>query len=337
MPGLALAVLLGALVAPAAAGAANCGGNRPCACGDKVVQDYRLPADLGPCPKDGLRLGRRVVLDGGGHTIRGSGAKGVGVRIGEDASGSRVSNLVVTGFFHGVRLVETRGSELSDVEAHGNGDPGEREGYGIDVAGGSSDNVITRVNVHHNSDEGIHVGAHAARNRISDARVHDNGRENVYFLGCTDNRLERSTMRGSGVGNASVYVKFASGTVLEGNTIEGGVIQIRGGSRGTTLIDNTVRDGSIVLQEQDDRRFGSGAPSSTTIRGGRITSSEACIRVEAGTGTRIEDVALSCPEGIRVARGVRVAVSGAGDPPVRCARGETCFERLPSDSTRNSP
>jgi nitrous oxidase accessory protein NosD len=329
-----IALLLAALASwasrAAVAEAANCGGERPCACGDKVVEDYRLPADLGPCPKTGLRLGPRVTLDGGGHAVRGPGTTGVGVRIGDDASGSRVSHLVVTGFLHGIRLVGARDVRIADVEAHGNGDPGEREGYGIDVASAASGNVLERVRVHHNADEGIHVGTDAAGNRIADAQVHDNGRENVYFLACRDNRLERSTVRAPGSGNASVYVKFASGTVLEGNTIEGGPVQIRGGSSGTTLSGNTIRDGGVVLQDQDDRRFGSGAPSATTIRGGSIASSGACVRVEAGTGTRIEDVTLACRDGIRVARGVRIAIrpSSSGEPQVRCAGDERCFERL---------
>jgi len=327
-------LLLATLALPASRAAdveaANCGGKRPCSCGDKVVQDYRLPADLGPCPKTGLRVGRAVTLDGGGHTVRGPGTTGVGVRIGDDGSGARVENLTVTGFLHGIRLVGARDVRVVGVEAHGNGDPGEREGYGIDLASGASGNVIERVRVHHNADEGIHVGTDAAANRIVDAQVHDNGRENVYFLACRDNRLERSTVRAPGGRNASVYVKFASGTVLEGNTIEGPV-QVRGAARGTTLEGNTLRDGGVVLQEQDDRRFGSGAPSATTVRGGSITSSAACVRVDAGSGTRVEGVALSCPGGVTVARGVRVAVVGkpgaGGEPTVRCAGDDPCLER----------
>jgi hypothetical protein len=52
------------------ADAANCGGKRVCACGDKVTKDYVLPADLGPCTGHGLRLGAAVTVDGGGHVIR---------------------------------------------------------------------------------------------------------------------------------------------------------------------------------------------------------------------------------------------------------------------------
>lgn len=330
---VAATVLL--LAAADAAVAANCGGERVCSCGDKVVQDYRLPADLGPCRGSGLRVGASVTLDGGGHTIRGAGpgVEGAGLRIGDDASGARVQSLRVTGFEHGVRLVGARNVRLTDVEAYGNGDPGPREGYGIDVSSGASDNVLERVKVHDNADEGIHVGTDAARNRIVDAQVRDNGRENVYFLACRDNRLERSTLSGSGSGNASVYVKFASGTVIEDSTVSGGPIQIRGGSRDTRLVGNRLRDAAVILEEQNDKRFGRGAPSGTELSGGSIESAGACVRIESATGTRVEDVTLTCPDGIRVGRGSRVAVrlpgsTAGGKLPVRCAGSGDCVERL---------
>jgi len=316
--------------------AANCGGDKVCACGDKITQDYNLTADLGPCRDGGLRIGAAITFDGGGHTIRGPGpgTEGAGLRIGEDGSGARVQNLAVTGFEHGIRLVGARNVRLTDVEAYGNGDPGPREGYGIDVSSASSDNVLERVKVHDNADEGIHVGTDAARNRIVDAQVRDNSRENVYFLACHDNRLERSTLSGSGSGNASIYVKFASGTVVEDTTVSGGPIQIRGGSRDTRLIGNRLRDAAVILEEQDDKRFGRGRPSGTELRGGSIDSSGACVRIESASGTRIEDVSLTCPDGVRVGRGNRVAVrlpttgTGKGRLPVRCAGGSDCVDDL---------
>jgi nitrous oxidase accessory protein NosD len=334
----AFAMVVGAaasLSLSAVAEAASCGGDKPCACGDKVTRDYTLTADLGPCPDNGLRVGGAVTLDGGGFTIRGPGpgVAAAGVRIGDDGNGAVVRNLTVTGFENGIRLVGARNVRLTDVVAHGNGDPGPREGYGIDVSSAASDNVLERVNVYGNADEGIHVGTDAARNRIVDAQVHDNGRENVYFLACRDNRLERSRVWGSGAGNAAVYVKFASGTVLEGNTISDGAVHVRGGSTGTELIDNTLRNAVVVLEDQNDKRFGRGSPSATTVRGGSIDTSDSCMRIAAGTGTRIDGVKLTCPDGIRVAKGVRVAVvgSGADEAAIRCAGGGSgCVQRLPT-------
>jgi putative cofactor-binding repeat protein len=330
----AIAVVALLLASPSTASAGRCGGKKLCVCGDKVFHDYTLPADLGPCAKEGLRIAAPVTLDGGGHVIRGGGpsTKGAGLRIGEEGSGAQVRNLTVTGFEHGVRLVGARNVHLTDVEAHHNGDPGPREGYGIDVSQAASDNVLERVKVHDNADEGIHFGANAARNRVTGAQVYDNSRENVYFLSCSDNRLENSKLHRSGTGNASIYVKFATGTVIQGNTVDGGSIQIRGGARDTQLIDNTL-SGTVILEEQDDRRFGPGKPSGTVVRGGRITASDACVRVEAATGTRVEGVTMTCPEGIRVGKGSRVAVrapEGVAEAkvPVRCAGGDDCAERL---------
>ena len=40
----------------ATARAGDCGGPRPCSCGDRVVESTILAADLGPCPRDGLRV-----------------------------------------------------------------------------------------------------------------------------------------------------------------------------------------------------------------------------------------------------------------------------------------
>jgi nitrous oxidase accessory protein NosD len=316
------------------ADAANCGGKRLCACGDKVVKDYVLPADLGPCSGNGLRIGAAVTFDGGGHVIRGRGpgTQGSGLRIPVEASGATIRDVRVTGFANGVRLVGARNVRLEGVEADGNGDPGPREGYGIDVSQAASDNVLERVKVHGNADEGIHVGTDASRNRIVDAQVWDNSRENVYFLACHDNRLERSKVWGSGRSNAAVYVKFATGTVIEGNSISGGPVQIRGGARGTTLADNTLSGAGVVLEAQDDKRFGSGTPSDTTVRGGSISAPDFCVRIAAASGTSVSDVKMSCPDGIKVARGSRVAVREAGGArvAVQCADGGTgCVQGQP--------
>ena len=307
------------------ADAANCGGNRVCACGDKVVKDYVLPADLGPCSGNGLRIGGAVTLDGGGHVIRGRGpgTQGSGLRIPVEASGATIRDVRVTGFANGVRLIGARGVRLEGVEADGNGDTKSREGYGIDLSQAASDNVLERVKVHGNADEGIHVGTEASRNRIVDAQVWGNSRENVYFLACHDNRLERSKLWGSGRGNAAVYVKFATGTVIEGNSISDGPVQIRGGARGTTLADNTLSGAGVVLESQEDKRFGSGTPSDTTVRGGSITAPDFCVRIAAASGTSVSDVKMSCPDGIKVARGSRIALREGAGPrvPVRCADG----------------
>jgi hypothetical protein len=299
------------------ADAAKCGGDRECQCGDRVVESYRLPRDLGPCPELGLEIAAAIELDGGGHTITGKG-KGVGLKLGPAANGSQVRDLRLTRFHLGVRLQETSGTRLEGIEAFRNGDRKKHEGYGIDIAQRASKNVLSRVRVHDNADEGIHVGAFAHANRIVDSEIWGNYRENVYFLANRSSRLERSRMRSPGQGAANVYIKFSRDSVLDGNTIEGGTVQIRGASEGTQLLNNTLADASIVLQSQKDRRFGSGQPSHLTIRGGKIAIDGSCIRVEAGSDIEIEATQLQCRDAVAIEGKSDVALRDVENESIRC-------------------
>lgn len=320
---LALGLLAGGAwpLAPLAAGAADCGGARRCRCGDTVVEDYVLTDDLGPCEKDGLRVRRPVVLDGNGHLVRGRGTAGSrGIQVDGKGSGARIRNVGVTGFERGIRLLKVERVRVEGVAAHDNGDRVARVGYGIDLAGGASRNVLERVQVFRNADEGIHLGSGAHENRIVDSEIHDNGRENVYFLRNHGNVLARSTVRGAD--SAAVYVKHAARSVIEGNTIVGAPIHLRGDTRDTRIVDNVLRDAGVVLQRYRDKdaKIGLRAPASTTIRGGSIASPGACVRVEGATGTVVEDTALACPQQVSIDDG-SVAVVGAVVPAaaVRCA------------------
>lgn len=316
---LAAAGITQAALLAAMAEAADCGGARKCRCGDQVVADYTLTEDLGPCEQHGLRVRRPVVLDGNGHLVRGRGTPGsYGVQVDGKGSGARIRNVGVTGFERGVRLVKVERVRVESVAAHDNGDLEARVGYGIDLAGGSSRNVLQNVQVFRNADEGIHVGSGAHENRIVDAEVHDNGRENVYFLRNHGNVLARSTVRGAV--SAAVYVKRAARTVLEGNTIEGAPVHVRGDSRDTRMLDNVLRGAGVVLQRYRDKdaKIGMRAPAATVIEGGRIAADGACIRLEGATGTLIDKVALECPEQIALDdASVEVVATGVED--VRCA------------------
>lgn len=283
-----------------------------------MVADYTMTADLGPCPSDGLRVRRAVTLDGGGHLVRGSGTRGsYGVQVDAKGSGARIRNLAVTGFERGIRLVKAERVRLEAVAAHGNGDAKARVGYGIDLAGGSSRNVLERVQVFGNADEGIHVGSGAHENRIVDSQIYDNSRENVYFLRNHGNVLARSTLRGSGT---AVYVKHAARTVLEGNRIDGAVVHVRGASRDTRLIDNVLAESAVILQRYHDKdaKIGTQAPAGTTIKGGRIVSQGPCVRVEGAVGTVLEGVALECPQQVSIADATVTAVA-TRVVDVRCA------------------
>ncbi len=289
--------------------AAECGGQRECRCGDTVVEDYVLPANLGPCAGHGLRVRRRVVLDGGGHVIRGSGARGTfGVQVDTRGAGSKIMNLAVTGFERGIRLVKVEGVRVSRVAAHGNGDFRNRVGYGIDLSGGASRNVLERVQVFDNADEGIHLGSGAHENLIVEAQIYDNSRENVYFLRNHGNVLRSSELRGAG--SASIYIKHAARTVLQGNRISDGIVQIRGAARDTRLIDNVIERGAIVVQGYRDKdpKVGLRFPSGTLVRGGRVSGPDACVRVEGGDGTTLERVTLRCDRPLVRSGGAEVRI-----------------------------
>ncbi len=301
---------LAAISRPAPSAAGDCGGARPCGCGDRVVQSTILADDLGPCPGDGLRLVAGVSLDGGGHAIRGSKpVDTAGVIVTERAAGAFVQNLEVSGFERGIRLVGARGAQLSNVRSHHNGDRRTRVGYGIDLAGGSSGNRIERCRIHDNADEGVHFGTASAGNKLLHSEIADNFRENVYFLESSGNVVEDCDVRGGG--NDSFYVKNSRGTVIARNRVGDRPLTVRGSSSGTVLSDNRIEGTGILVTDYRDKKTGELlVPARTAIRGGRISNRRACVRAEAGSGTTIESVELDCPDDVSVAGGA--SVTGIG-------------------------
>ncbi len=100
---------------------------------------------------------------------------------------------------------------------------------------------------------------------------------------------------------------------------------------------NTLSGAGVVLESQNDKRFGPGTPADTTVRGGSITAPDFCVRIAAANGTSVEDVKMSCPDGIKVARGNRIAVREAGGArvAVQCGDGGTgCVE---GSGSRSAP
>lgn len=297
--------------------AGDCGGPRPCGCGDRVVQSTILAADLGPCPGDGLRLVAGVSLDGGGHAIRGSRpVDTAGVIVTERAAGGFVQNLEVSGFERGVRLVGARGAQVTNVHSHHNGDRRTKVGYGIDVAGGSSGNRIERCRVHDNADEGVHFGSASSGNKLLRSEIADNARENVYFLDSSDNVVEDCEVRGGG--NDSFYVKNSRGTVLARNRVADRPLTVRGSSIATVILDNRLEGAGILVTDYRDKKTGETlVPARTTVRGGRIANRGACLRSEAGSSTTIEGVELACKDDVVVSGGS--VVTGVGTKlSVRC-------------------
>lgn len=258
-----------------------------------------MGTSLGPCKKLGLTVRAGVTLDGGGHTIRGSRTKGShGVVLDEKSHGAVVKNFVVTGFERGVRLAGVEGGRVEGVESHHNGDPIAHKGYGIDVARGASNNVVENVHVHHNADEGIHIGNDARGNRVRNSRFEDNYRENVYFLENDDNSLEGSTLSGGGA--SSVFIKHARNVRVEGNTIRGRGIQVRGRSSAVRLIGNQLTQHGVTVQPYEKGPLGKTVPRDVTIEGGTIRTDKPCVRLVEARQVRLVGAGLDCTTSLQI-------------------------------------
>ena len=202
-----LAGILGILLSAEtpAARETECGGEIPCACGDRVVEDYTMTADLGPCTRSleepleefiGLRVNSDVTLDCAGHAILGPADRakeafgikvGSSTRAGENAT---IRNCTVRGFWWGIYVVNSSDILLENNIAEDNGwfDPNTNgTGYGIDIA--NSLRVTMRDNlVQRNGNEGLHLSA-STSTVIENNTFVDNGFEQVYIISADNNEI----------------------------------------------------------------------------------------------------------------------------------------------------
>jgi parallel beta-helix repeat protein len=191
----------------------ECGGAVPCNCGDRVVEDYVMTADLGPCtwagsptPNElvGLRVDSDVTLDCAGHSILGpaDGEKEeFGIRTGtatRPVANATIKNCTVSGFWWGFYVAYSSGVVVEDSTASGNGWFSEVEngtGYGIDVAN-STGVTLRRNQVLANGNEGMHLTSSAGL-VVEDNQVADNGWEQVYLIEVDDSTFARNDASGN--------------------------------------------------------------------------------------------------------------------------------------------
>lgn len=270
-------------VAAVPALAADCGGAVPCDCGDRVVRDHVLTSDLGPCPGHGLQLASGVTLDGAGHLIHGRGAKdsyGIYLR---GVRNAVVHNVAVTGFHHGVRFRDAHACRLSASDVFGNGDLGERVGYGVDLAVGSSENLLEGNAIHDNADEGIHFGTGSAANQLLASEIYDNGRENVYLLASDRNLLRDNHVWG---GQDSLFVKDSSDNRIENNTLADATLVLRADSHDNQLVGNHLLGAGLHFQLYTaERPYRS--PRDNTFEGGSIRDAATCIRFSSSVSNQV--------------------------------------------------
>lgn len=280
----------GSLLYAGASGAGDCGGSVPCQCDDKVVADYHMTGDLGPCAEHGLRLNNGVTLDCRQHAIRGPGGKPrhYGIHLSSGTSGATVKNCDVSGFMHGIRLREAHRNQIINNDAHHNGDSAGHVGYGIDVAGGSTENILQGNQVHHNADEGIHIGAASHRNTLVGNRVYDNFRENIYVLHAERGLFKDNVTRG---GKNSLLLKHAAFHRFENNAFHDRTALIRGDSHDNQLIGNEFVNAGVHFEA-----FQEGTtltrPTKNLIVGGKIVGAKQCVRFTGALGNLLKDVRL---------------------------------------------
>jgi parallel beta-helix repeat protein len=281
--------------------AASCGGAKSCKCGDVVTSNYLLGGDLGPCPGHGLVVKSNVVLDCRGFQITGAGGttEQYGISFsgkpGAEISGTTVRGCRVSRFHRGIRLHAASNSLVFDNTATDNGDQLNHVGYGIDVSGGSHDNVIENNRVQRNADEGIHIGTGSLKNRFAGNTSTDNYRENLYLLLANGNVFVRNTLGPGGVN--SLYLKDSSGNLFEGNTFRGNTARIVGDARDNRFINNTFSGAGLHFQSYKGTAR---SPSNNRVIGGAITDSRECIRFTSTRGNVVEDTDLSaCRTAVR--------------------------------------
>ncbi len=284
-------VLIVSVLAPSSAFARHCGGSRSCQCGDVVVSDYTLPGNLGPCEKRGLVVASGVTLDCDKHTIRGRGERSddFGLALQKNATGATIRNCTVTGFQRGIRLKEVRKNKILFNTVHTNGNAASGVGYGIDVAR-AQDNLFKGNFVHHNADEGIHVGTGSHGNTFLNNRIEDNGRENFYFLFADRGVLRENSMRGGG--SASLFIKHSAFMQIEKNTFQDEPVILRGNSHDNVLVDNEILNAGLRFQPYEER----GAwtyPSKNRVSGGKIRGASECLSFASTSENTVQDVTLA--------------------------------------------
>ena len=280
--------------------AASCGGAQPCKCGDVVTSSYLLGGNLGPCSGHGLVVKSNVVLDCRGFQITGAGGttEQYGISLsgkpGAEISGATVKGCRVSRFHRGIRLHAASNSVVADNTATDNGDQRNHVGYGIDVSGGSHDNVIENNRVQRNADEGIHIGTGSYKNRFAGNTSTDNYRENLYLLLANGNVFVRNTLGPGGVN--SLYLKDSGGNLFDGNTFRGNMARIVGDARDNRFINNTFSGASLHFQPYKGTAR---SPSNNRVIGGAITDTKECIRFTSTRGNVVDDTELTCRTAVR--------------------------------------
>lgn len=226
--------------------AKDCGGAVTCDCGDVVIADYTLPADLGPCSGNGLDVTGGVTLDGAGHIISGRNTRdtfGVSFR----GQGATVHDVRVTKFARCVRFrsvgAPVTNNVLRDSETSECGfftgtppTPATSGSYGVDMADGAVGNLLENNHIGSSFDEGIHLGGGSQSTQIINNTIENATREQVYIL-TSNNTVMGNTISG---GQLAVFVDGGHFNLVTDNVTDR-LLQARAGASNNEFLRNTSR------------------------------------------------------------------------------------------------
>ena len=158
-------------------------------------------------------------------------------------------------------------------------------GYGVDlvqVAGTTTGNILQRLHIYGNADEGIHFGAGTNANTLRNSKFLNNSLEQIYLLTTTDNIITDNEMTGGTVG---IYIKDSDGNTITRNVCSR-VIQVIGDSDNNVLTSNIAKNGLNIQVQSPD------VPNNNTVQGGIVGGASNCIRLLSTTGNLIKDVII---------------------------------------------
>ena len=136
-------------------------------CGQTITVSTTLTADLGPCPGNGVVIGKSsITLNLGGHTIKGTGpaAGSYGVTAG-GLTAITITNGTIRDFYQGVFLNSTVGAKVNTLRLSAN----TTGLYGI----GATTSVISNNVIFSNTNEGIRLQI-GSKNTVSTNTLQSN-------------------------------------------------------------------------------------------------------------------------------------------------------------------
>lgn len=279
---LCVAGLLALLVAaPARAG--SCGGAVPCVCGDTVIANTVLSGDLNGCRDDGLRLVAGS-LDCAGHQISGPGdhSDTTGVHI-DGGSDIIVQNCRLRNFGDGIMVDGGTDALVRSNEIFNNM-------HGIWVGRSAAGTRIIENVVRDNDDEGIHLGSGTSDTLILRNQVSQSGRENIYLLRTSGNKILNNTL---GVSKEpTILLKHADNNEIRSNDITDRSVVVRGDSHGNLFADNQLAAGRFTFQAFEDPDAGWTHPHTNQITGGSVLKASTCFAFDGAYDNSVSGVSV---------------------------------------------